>query len=37
VLTARLYGESEPLAVAHAYRKETGHHKKHPDTSKLKK
>lgn len=28
--TGRLYGESELLAVAHAYQQKTGHHLKHP-------
>ena len=28
--TGRLYGESELLAVAHAYQQATGHHLKHP-------
>jgi Asp-tRNA(Asn)/Glu-tRNA(Gln) amidotransferase A subunit family amidase len=37
VLTGRLYGESELLAVAHAYQKATGHHLKHPDMTKVKK
>jgi Asp-tRNA(Asn)/Glu-tRNA(Gln) amidotransferase A subunit family amidase len=36
-LTGRLFGESELLAVAHAYQKATGHHLKHPDMTKLKK
>jgi Asp-tRNA(Asn)/Glu-tRNA(Gln) amidotransferase A subunit family amidase len=34
--TGRLYGESELLAVGHAYQQATGHHLRHPDMSKLK-
>lgn len=37
VFTGRLFGESELLTVAHAFQKETGHHLKHPDMTKLKK
>lgn len=37
VLTGRLFGETDLLAVAHAYQKATGQHLKHPDMSKLKK
>lgn len=33
--TGRLYGESELLAVAHAYQQATGHHLKHPSTEKM--
>jgi len=33
--TGRLYGESELLAVAHAYQQMTGHHLKHPPMDKL--
>jgi Asp-tRNA(Asn)/Glu-tRNA(Gln) amidotransferase A subunit family amidase len=35
--TGRLYGESELLAVAKAYQEATGHHRKHPDMSKVTK
>jgi Asp-tRNA(Asn)/Glu-tRNA(Gln) amidotransferase A subunit family amidase len=31
--TGRLFGESELLAVAHAYQQATGHHLDHPDVS----
>ncbi|MBT4864364.1 MAG: hypothetical protein HON53_04475 [Planctomycetaceae bacterium] len=34
--TGRLYGESELLAVAHAYQQATGHHLKHPPMETLK-
>jgi Asp-tRNA(Asn)/Glu-tRNA(Gln) amidotransferase A subunit family amidase len=34
--TGRLYGESELLAVAHAYQQATGHHLKRPPMEKLK-
>jgi Asp-tRNA(Asn)/Glu-tRNA(Gln) amidotransferase A subunit family amidase len=34
--TGRLYGESELLAVAHAYQQATGHHLKHPPMESLK-
>jgi Asp-tRNA(Asn)/Glu-tRNA(Gln) amidotransferase A subunit family amidase len=30
VFTGRLYGESDLLAVAHAYQQATGHHRRHP-------
>ena len=30
VFTGRLYGESELMAVAHAYQEATGHHLKRP-------
>jgi Asp-tRNA(Asn)/Glu-tRNA(Gln) amidotransferase A subunit family amidase len=33
--TGRLYGETELLAVGHAYQQATGHHLKHPDLTKL--
>jgi Asp-tRNA(Asn)/Glu-tRNA(Gln) amidotransferase A subunit family amidase len=33
--TGRLYGETELLAVGHAYQLATGHHLKHPDMSRL--
>jgi Asp-tRNA(Asn)/Glu-tRNA(Gln) amidotransferase A subunit family amidase len=33
--TGRLYGETELLAVGHAYQQATGHHLKHPDMGKL--
>ena len=33
--TGRLYGESELLAVAHAYQQATGHHLKHPPMESL--
>jgi Asp-tRNA(Asn)/Glu-tRNA(Gln) amidotransferase A subunit family amidase len=36
-LTGRLYGETDLLAVAHAYQEATGFHKRHPDMTKLKK
>jgi Asp-tRNA(Asn)/Glu-tRNA(Gln) amidotransferase A subunit family amidase len=36
-LTGKLYGETDLLAVAHAYQKATGQHLKHPDMSRLKK
>ena len=31
--TGRLYGETELLAVAHAYQQATGHHLRHPALS----
>jgi hypothetical protein len=34
-LTGRLYGEAEPLAVAHAYQRATGFHLRHPLMVKL--
>jgi Asp-tRNA(Asn)/Glu-tRNA(Gln) amidotransferase A subunit family amidase len=34
--TGRLYGETELLAVAHAYQQATGHHLKRPPMDKLK-
>jgi Asp-tRNA(Asn)/Glu-tRNA(Gln) amidotransferase A subunit family amidase len=36
VLTGRLFGESQLLAVGHAYQQATGHHRKHPDMNRLK-
>jgi Asp-tRNA(Asn)/Glu-tRNA(Gln) amidotransferase A subunit family amidase len=33
--TGRLYGESELLAVAHAYQEATGHHRKRPPMEKV--
>jgi Asp-tRNA(Asn)/Glu-tRNA(Gln) amidotransferase A subunit family amidase len=33
--TGRLYGETELLAVAHAYQQLTGHHLKHPPMEAL--
>ncbi|MFL5342621.1 MAG: amidase [Gemmataceae bacterium] len=33
--TGRLYGETDLLAVAHAYQQATGHHLKHPDMDKV--
>jgi Asp-tRNA(Asn)/Glu-tRNA(Gln) amidotransferase A subunit family amidase len=33
--TGRLYGESELLAVAHAYQQATGHHLKRPAMDKV--
>ena len=33
--TGRLYGETELLAVAHAYQEATGHHLKHPPMDKV--
>jgi Asp-tRNA(Asn)/Glu-tRNA(Gln) amidotransferase A subunit family amidase len=33
--TGRLYGETELLAVAHAYQQATGHHLRHPPMDKL--
>ena len=35
--TGQLYGESELLAVGHAFQRETGFHLRHPATDKLKK
>jgi Asp-tRNA(Asn)/Glu-tRNA(Gln) amidotransferase A subunit family amidase len=34
--TGRLYGETELLAVAHAYQQATGHHLRRPPMEKLK-
>ncbi|MCH8044801.1 MAG: amidase [Planctomycetes bacterium] len=34
-LTGRLFGESDLLAVAHAYQQATGHHLKHPPMERL--
>jgi Asp-tRNA(Asn)/Glu-tRNA(Gln) amidotransferase A subunit family amidase len=34
--TGRLFGETELLAVAHAYQQATGHHLKRPPMDKLK-
>ena len=36
VFTGRLYGETELLALAHAYQQATGFHLKHPAMEKLK-
>ena len=33
--TGRLYGETELLAVSHAYQQATGHHKKRPPMDKV--
>jgi Asp-tRNA(Asn)/Glu-tRNA(Gln) amidotransferase A subunit family amidase len=33
--TGRLYGETELLALGHAYQQATGHHLKHPDMGKV--
>jgi Asp-tRNA(Asn)/Glu-tRNA(Gln) amidotransferase A subunit family amidase len=33
--TGRLYGESELLAVAHAYQRATGHHLRHPPMDRV--
>ncbi len=35
--TGRLYGETELLAIAHAYQQATGHHLRHPPMDKLVK
>jgi Asp-tRNA(Asn)/Glu-tRNA(Gln) amidotransferase A subunit family amidase len=35
--TGRLYGETELLAVAHAYQQATGHHLKRPPMDRLSK
>jgi len=35
IFTGRLYGETDLLAVAHAYQEATGHHRKHPPMDKV--